>query len=110
MARMVYLHTGTMGAHPACLLSFRRENPPPRWLESYRNHLSCFVYLTYGRAPTGGRCRKIPAVEREDGADVFPLGEMGQGGVGELQAGRFVTFHHGGDGGQVVGVERQQGE
>ena len=31
------------------------------------------------------RCGKIAAVV-EDGADVFPLGEVSQGSVGELQA------------------------
>src|SRR4249920_3927985 len=31
VARMVYLHTGTMGVHRACLLSFECEKlPPPR--------------------------------------------------------------------------------
>lgn len=54
--------------------------------------------------------REIPPVGGEDGADVFPLGEVGEGGVGELQAVILVALHHRGDGGQIGGFERQETE
>jgi hypothetical protein len=49
---------------------------------------------------------KVPTVSCEHGADVFPFGEVGHGGIGKLQASGFVAFHRGRDGGQIVGSER----
>ncbi len=53
---------------------------------------------------------EVPAVEREKRADILTLGEMRQDGIGQFQAGILVAFHPGHDGGQVVGIERGQGE
>ena len=53
---------------------------------------------------------KVPPVSREHGADVLALGEVGQPGIGELQASGFVAIHHGCNGGQIVVGEKQQSE
>jgi len=76
---------------------------PARWSLHLRDNFEHAV-------PPESDHGKIAAVGREDGADVFPLGEVSQGSVGELQAEGFVAFHQGRDGGQGIGVDWEQGE
>ncbi|MDR3622652.1 MAG: hypothetical protein P4L85_25090 [Paludisphaera borealis] len=54
--------------------------------------------------------REVAAVGCEDGADVLPLGEMDQSGVGELEADRFMAPHDVGDGDEGVAVQGQDVE
>src|SRR4051812_21081669 len=56
---MVYLHTGTMGVHPACFfinlagkIATIKQNPA-------RKYSACLVQLSFHRAPTGGRQGKF---------------------------------------------------
>src|SRR5262249_41013713 len=60
--------------------------------------------------PLEANDREIAAVGGEHRADALSLGEMGEGRVGELNPGILVAAHDGGDGGQVVAGERQEGE
>src|SRR4051812_48819593 len=55
VARMVYLHTGTMGVHRACLLSFEGASRHPRGPDLAGKLLPCPTHPTYACAPTGGR-------------------------------------------------------
>ena len=59
VARTVCLHTGTMGAIVRAFYRFEGRTRHPGGSNPTRDHLSCFVYLTYGRAPTGGRLQKL---------------------------------------------------
>src|SRR3954471_23937418 len=54
VARMVYLHTGTMGVHRACLLSFEGGSRHLRGPDLAGRNPSCLNHPTYVRAPTGG--------------------------------------------------------
>src|SRR3954469_14498111 len=63
VARMVYLHTGTMGVHHACLLSFEARSCHSRGLDLAGKLLPCPTHPTCARAPAGGRQEKILAGE-----------------------------------------------
>src|SRR3954470_16228365 len=70
VARMVYLHTGTMGVHRACLLSFEGASRHPRGPDLAGKLLPCPTHPTYACAPTGGRKAIFPPTGHFRGGSV----------------------------------------
>src|SRR3954464_13763631 len=68
VARMVYLHTSTMGVHRACLLSFEGGSRHPRGPDLAGRLLPCPTHSTCTRAPAGGRQVNLAACRAVDQA------------------------------------------